>query len=266
MSLALVFGDITDRRYLTGAVYFDAVTIFNREYSGKVTEHPIDVGASISDHFISNNPKFTINGVISSVDFSNIPSSLVLEGQPMINNNPTIEPVQVTGVGATLRRFVPDIITQFIPKIPMGDIQFSDTSERTSYRDPVENFFRELMTGVMYDETLGGFVNRMTTAKLFSVSGSTASNPIEDLVVTKVVIREDEHSGEEVFVDIELEKVTFVEVLQSSEPAPRVGSKTRDKVAKKENKGSPPNKPASQPVKNKVEEMTVLGSWGKIGK
>ena len=42
-----------------GFLLFDAVTSWNRSFTGAVSKHPIDGGSNISDHYINNNPTLT---------------------------------------------------------------------------------------------------------------------------------------------------------------------------------------------------------------
>lgn len=53
-----------------GFLYFDAVTSWNRNYSGQVTKHPVADGGNVTDHYINNNPVFTMSAVISGTDLS----------------------------------------------------------------------------------------------------------------------------------------------------------------------------------------------------
>ena len=106
MSLALKFGDLqAGGSDIKGIIYFDAVTVYTKDYSGKVTSHPIEAGASISDHFVSDNPKFKISGVLSHVDWSPVPEKIsggALDGE-VTNLNIEPEAVQTSNLGSGLR-------------------------------------------------------------------------------------------------------------------------------------------------------------------
>src|SRR5690606_29729368 len=112
MSLAIKFGDSTDQTSLSGAIYFDVVTQYNKNLGGRVTEHPIEAGASITDHYIFKNPVYSISGVISHIDFSPIASLLDLDGDPVMNNQTPPQPLVVNDLGAGLERFIPGVVGQ----------------------------------------------------------------------------------------------------------------------------------------------------------
>lgn len=52
-------------------IVFDSVTSFSEQYQGSVTSHPVEDGSKISDHVITNNVKFKIQGVVSDYNFYN---------------------------------------------------------------------------------------------------------------------------------------------------------------------------------------------------
>ena len=62
MSIALQWGDAESDQFVF--VYLDAVTSYKEDHQVKVTEHPIDGGANIADHFVKSNPRVIISGVI----------------------------------------------------------------------------------------------------------------------------------------------------------------------------------------------------------
>lgn len=74
MSIAIKIGD--DTTPVQGLIYLDATTSYGRSYSGKVTAFPMDSGVSVTDHFISDNPKFSVEGYLSAVDLSGMSSQV----------------------------------------------------------------------------------------------------------------------------------------------------------------------------------------------
>lgn len=259
MSIAIRFGDTSDPSVLSGAIYFDAVTQYSKNLSGRVTEHPLEAGASITDHFISSNPKYDITGFISSVDFSNIPSVLLLDGEGVINNSPQPSPVSVQDIGA-LRRFIPGVLDQFFgqtsPSIQM------ERSERMNYKLSIENFFEILMSGLSYNEKRKKWENRMTTATLYELQGSTAIKPIPDLVVVSVRVEEDEETGDSLPLSISLEKVNFVTLEKAEAPKAQKNTPTERGAADKTQMGSKPST-VNDPKNPPNDSPTVIGEIEK---
>ena len=100
-----------------GMIYFDAVVSWNRSFTGSVTRHPVDGGGNISDHYINNNPVFTMSAVISASDVSLIPFALSdQDGNKPLNSRAAPTGVSVTSSDQSLlMKFMPNVIGQFLP-------------------------------------------------------------------------------------------------------------------------------------------------------
>src|SRR6185369_15283839 len=105
MSLAIKWDDANGG----GFIFMDAVTAYSQDHSGKVTQHPIDTGGSITDHFIKSNARYKIGAVISGLDIST-GSYLIQDNQGNSPYNTNFPPNQVS-VNSTdrsvLKRFIP---------------------------------------------------------------------------------------------------------------------------------------------------------------
>lgn len=238
MSLAIKFGDENDPNSLSGAVYFDAVTNYMRNLSGKVTEHPIEVGAFIVDHFVSDSPKYSISGVLSHIDFTSIPAipgMMNVGGIPIINPNSIPSKVSVSDSTSNIAKYLPDFISQYIdrtnPEI-LGDV-----SSRTNHSEGVYEILKTIMSGVRYNDERRRFENRMTLITLFDIDGTTAINPVSDLVMVKFSTRETPDVVDALVFDMELQQVSFVESSKTTAPKPRPKSQTAKKVSKCADKG-----------------------------
>lgn len=55
----------------TDVILMDCVPSFNEAYDATVTSHPIEGGSKITDHFIVNNNKIKISGIVSDYNFIN---------------------------------------------------------------------------------------------------------------------------------------------------------------------------------------------------
>lgn len=255
MSLAIKFGDSTNPTSLSGAIYFNAVTKYAKNHSGKVTEHPIEAGASITDHFVSNNSKYAISGVISHVDFSTIPGMLTLEGESVMNNSQNAPPVVINDTTTGLDRVLSSsTIGQFLAQIRPDVIV--NSAERLNYKLSLENFFEVLMTGLFYNETRKKWENRMVTCVLYELDGLNPVKPIQDLVVTSVQISEDPDTGDALVLDVSLEKVNFVTLEKTEAPKPRKKSNTAKGTEPKQNKGTASASNTTPPN----DRETVLGN------
>ncbi|MCK9530503.1 MAG: hypothetical protein M0R77_08080 [Gammaproteobacteria bacterium] len=257
MALAIKFGDLTDTTSVSGAIYFDAVTEYKKNYSGRVTDHPIEAGASVSDHYISNNPKIQIAGVISSVDFSNIPSQLILDGDPVINNNDQPSAVSVGGLGGKLRQFLPGVVTQFLPQVnPSVSV---DQSERTDHKDTIDQLMKELMNGLYYDTQKGKWVNRMTPITLFDVFGGFPFPVMQDLIVVKFSSEESVENGDALVFNMELEQVRFVSLESADAPNPQNNTPTQRATTPTKEKGNVPSTPSSTSQSPRPDVMSNVG-------
>lgn len=260
MSLAIKFGDSADYNSLSGAIYFDVVTSYTKDIGGRVTEHPIEAGASITDHYISRNSKYSISGVISHVDLSPISSLILLDGEPVMNSQDSPNPVTINDMASGLRRFVPGVIDQFLFKTNPNVVV--DQNIRTNSKMSFESFFETLLTGLWYNESRKKWENRMTTAILFEMDGILPVRPINNLICTNISVKEDDESGDALFVDMTLEKVNFVTLEKAEAPKPAPRSNTEKATADKKNKGTKPgteNSPKSPPN----DTSTVLGELNK---
>lgn len=236
MSLAIKFGDVADPSSISGAVFFNVVTEFNRKYDGKVTEHPIEAGAHISDHFISSNPKISIRGVISSVDFSPLPSIITLDGDPVKNNKPAPSPVSVGGLGGTLRQMLPDVVSQFLPQL--SPTVTMDQGDNQNYGPEFEKLFKDLINGLYYNQDRGKWENRMTPAILYEINGINATPYMEDLIVTNFDVEEDSETGDVLSFSMTLEQVRFVTLESAEAPKPDKNSKTQRQTEPTKDKGN----------------------------
>lgn len=258
MSLVIKFGDSKNPNSISGAIYFDAVTRYGRDYSGKVTEHPLEAGAQITDHYISNNPKFSISGVISSVDFSNIPSQLSIDGEGVINNNAQPAAVSVKDMSG-VKKFLPDVAAQFFgkkkPEVTM------DMNQRVNYKYMIEDFLAEILSGLQWNPKRQKLENKMTLAVLYEMVLGIPARPLRDLVCTSVNIDEDEETGDALILTVTFEQVMFVKSNTAKAPPKPKGKKATD-TKDKGNKPAPVNDVKNPPK----DKPTVMGELDKAKK
>lgn len=209
MTLALKWGTdgTTDLNSSTsGFVYFDAVSVFTTSYTGQVTKHPVDSGGNISDHFIVDNPRFTISACISAEDIST--SSFLIQDQD--GNTPYNVRVAPSAVSvnstdqSVLRRFIPDSIGQFLSD-STPDIQVD--SERENLLSNIKDLLLRLVFSRDADDT---FVdNKINLLKILEFDGLNIRKVSHDVVMTGITFREDANSGDGLFCDMTFEQVSF---------------------------------------------------------
>lgn len=243
MSIAVKFGDLLNPDQLSGFIYLDAVTNYSKSFGGRITEHPVETGVSISDHFVSENPKFRVNGVISGVDLSPIPSTFFLDDQNPLNANPPAPPITISDSGSSLKKFLPDVVTQFLPKTSLtvsGDVI------RQDHRQEVETLLETIMNGLYYNEHRKRQENRMTLSTIYEMDGNSISKSYTNCVLTSYDVREDVGSGDALFLELSFEQVRFATSDVAEAPKPLKKTPTSRAVAKSENKGTvPASAPAS---------------------
>lgn len=229
MSIALKFGDLADPTQLSGVIYLDSTTNYSKNFSGRVSSHPLGSGATVSDHFTSDNPRIEISGVISGADLSAFPSNLTIDGGRVLNSNPQPPAAIVSNLPSTLRKLVPDSLGQWIPNLVPAII--GGSSSRTDYKEEVEALLETIMTGVFFNEQRSRWQNRMTLITLYETVGSYSGKSIPNLVLTNYRTREDAESGDALFLDLTFEQVRFSTVERAEAPAPRRGTDI-DKASK----------------------------------
>lgn len=261
MSLALKFGDVADPAALSGVIYFDAVTSYSRDFSGRVTSHPIEAGASITDHFISNNPVINISCIISSVDLTSLGTRIQIDGQTPMNASRQPIPVSIASLGGLIREMTPGVISQFFPKLlPTVNM---DQNSKEDFGPAISKFLEEILSGLQFNAERKRWENRMVTATLYELENGFPTNPLDDLVVTKFVKREDENTGDAFIADLTLERVNFVTLEVAEAPKVEKGTPTARKTGDTKNKGTVSSNPSPAPAKER-ERITVAGQAGKV--
>lgn len=262
MTLAIKFGDVKDPNSISGAIYLDAVTGYKKEYSGRVTEHPIEAGAHITDHYISKNPKVRISGVITGVDFAITPQSLInpeQEEEPFLNYQEPPEAVMVQGTGSLLRQLLPGVISQFLPQIDPQVIM--DENERLNFKEDIDLLIKDLINGLIFDQKRQRWVNRMTPITIYDVYDGTPTISMEDLILTKFSSEENVENGDALVFDMEMEQVRFVTLEEAEAPKAQRNSSTERATTPTKDKGNAPTNPEPAPQ----DRPTVLGNLGAAG-
>lgn len=230
-----------------GFLLFDAVTAWNRSFTGQVTKHAIDGGSNVSDHYINNNPVFQMSAVISSSDISTTSALLADEN----GNEPynTVMPPEAVIVGSSdqslLMRFIPNVVGQYLPDtLPdvimddiRGDIFEGDTTEK------IQDILSNLQSGEGYSQITGQWetsirpVNLFETDNFLTLIKKLPANDNSYLVITSINFREDTDSGYCLYADITFEQVRFSNLKKVVLPPDLVQAPVKKKATTKKSLG-----------------------------
>lgn len=213
MSLAIRVGNSEDKEVLSGLFYINATERYEITYQNRVTKHPLDSGASITDHVVMENPVFTIQGVISGVDVDLTYSQTyeeAFDGDQPMNRRKRIPITDITKDENKFAKFIPDIVGQFL-KSGGYNIQFigSDEDADTLQRS-VLDLVVNTMTKITYNKTRNRYFNSVVPVTLYEMGEGVYERNIvkahKDLVITSFNIKEDAESGAALFFNMTLEQ------------------------------------------------------------
>lgn len=235
MTLALSWGNKDEPEKPSGFIYFDAISLFTRDYKGRVTKHPVASGNSISDHFIKDNDTINISGIISGTDLSTF-TDLIRDIDLNIPYNvyDNSIPVSINSSESDLFKLLPDVIGQFFTPDEAGvELDMS----RTDVTEGVENSLINLMSGLVYNQSKQKFESNIQLVDLYEFKGTVINNITSNLVVTTIRFREDAKTGSSLFFDMQLEQVTFATLKKGKLPKD-VQNSLKKTATPKQKKGS----------------------------
>lgn len=261
MSLALQWGYTDPLRVSEGFIYFDAVTSITKTLNGSVSTNPIDGGGLISDHFTQDNPTITISAVISGVDISFNGRNVVdPDGYVPDNDSAAPKAVTISSSGKGLTNFLPSGVGQFFkPSKPSIVLAAQSPDTLQQIQASLEQAFRNPTISRLYYYDRGNLLNKFE----------------DNLIITSLSFTEDAESGDGLYCELSLEKVTFafsesVEISRDIQ-ARALSQELKDKAATTENKGVVDSTPVdTPPEKSKLAaaydagEDVVLGSGKKL--
>lgn len=225
-----------------GFLYFDAILSWNRSFTGTTTKNPVDAGGNVTDHYINNNPVFTMSAVISGTDLSVSTSSLQNElGDIPYNARPAPSEVLVGSEDQPLlMRFVPSVINQFLPDT-LPDVIMDDFRGDTS--EEIQDILVNLQSGEGYNQITGQFETLIRPVVLYETNGFLSlvrKLPADNnsyLVITSISFREDTESGYALYCDLTFEKVRFANLKKVQLPPDLVQTPVKKKVTSKKSLG-----------------------------
>jgi len=236
MSLAIKWDDDNGG----GFIYLDAVTAYSQDYSGKVSNHPIDAGGNVTDHFYRNNARFKIGAVISGIDISTGTYLIQdLEGNSPYNSNDDVNPVSVNSSDQSLlQKFLPDSIGQFLSdSTPEVVVE----SARTDLTEQIRSALISLTSGEIINPQTGQFNPNIQLIDLYEYDGFKLTRVVNRLVMTNVTFRETPDTGYALYCDFSFEQVSFAVLKQTVIPQD-VQSTLKKKASPKNAKGKQDSK------------------------
>lgn len=231
-------------------IYLDVVTQYSRNFSSQVSQHPVDGSGTVSDHVITQNPKYQIVGNITGADFNSGKPDLTSEDRSFMGISQIVVESDIASVIEVSYEknpltLLPDIAGQFfLDTLP----EIKNLSEG---RDAI--YSEQLLF-----EVLKKFQTRKEKLVLYDFDNDILSGePVGDIFITNLAVNESATTGDALAFDITLEKVTISNLLEEEIPED-VQQDFRQKNAEKEQKGQQ----STQVVDDSVGEVieTGLGS------
>lgn len=243
MSLAIRWGDPTNTEEPSGFIYINCVTAYSQDYSGTVTQHPVDSGASITDHFIKNNPKYAISGIVTGTDLSAIPFNITdQEGNRPVNAQQQPVSISINNLSEGLLQYLPDSVGQFLsPAGPIVEL-FGNSHTDLTYEILVKDLLKGILSGLKYNPQKDKFESNIQLVDLYEFDGSNIRDIVTDLVITNFRVREDQDTGDALFLELNLEQVQFAR-LEKTELPQDVQDSLKNKVSPKKKKTNAPSTP-----------------------
>ncbi len=214
-------------------LYLNAVQTYSKSKTGSVSKHPV-AGRYITDHFVKDNPVFSLSGVVSFADLSDTTLIRDVSGNLALNAYELPTPTQVQQSVSGLLNFLPSAISQFIPdQSPTVTMDGS----RNNYKDFVDQCLSRLMSGTKVDLQTGKEKSFIRTVNLYEYEGNILTKIHRDLVLTQYNTNEDVSTGDAIIVDLTFEQVSFVRLRTAAIPTDVV-SGLKGRLAPKAKKGN----------------------------
>jgi hypothetical protein len=195
-------------------IWFAAVLKYDRQFSASVSKHPLEDGSNISDNTTTENPVYTISGLVSDTDFNQLLAGVSQEKdiRPTLMSTP--KTVTITqGPASKFQKYLPESVGQFF-----GHSSPTVTMDTTG---PVETA----------DKVRRSLERRWKAKEVFhlieyKVNAVKAEEAITNCVLTSLSFTEDPDSGEGLYVNLTFEQVAIANSKQI-----KIQKKTTKKLA-----------------------------------
>jgi hypothetical protein len=208
-------------------VFFDAVLSFSESYQSRLTSHPIDSTGRgetpyASDHVITENPTFTINGVVSGSDFG--------LGRPSSDEFGLINETKMSGFVE-----VTSTTDSMFSKLAGTLLPFGTSAEP------------EVTIGTRTSASLAAVKNQLIsirdnreTVTLVEFTNAQPTRWELNLIITSLQFSEDASTGDSLSVDLILQRANFVDLVYTKVPinSKSTSGKTKDSASPTVDKGA----------------------------
>lgn len=199
---------IAIRRSNGDILYFDAIEGFGEQYQGQTSKHPLGSGAFVTDHYVIENPRFSLKAVLSDADFNyNRPQltsdDSAYEGwqsvtaKQYVNNTPTNSPVSINSNVNVFKSFLPESISQFtatsIPEVVVTEQPKVRSAQAIKIQMIAMQEQKEVFALVDFNDNL-------------------IRKSYPNCIFTALSFNEDPETGDALFPVMEIEQVTFAQV------------------------------------------------------
>lgn len=187
-------------------IVFDSIASFSDTYKGNVSSHPIEDGAKISDHVITENPVININGVVSDYNFYNPLKDVVSQNVPAYK--------------------APTSRSSSLTYINNGKVSTDKQSLPVDYSgsDTDGSFSVKASASAVKDKLVSIFTNKQPVSILaYDFAGQdSVITRYSDCIITSLAFNRNPESGYAIYPNITLEKITIVPVKVTSATAEKI--------------------------------------------
>lgn len=203
-------------------VFFDAVLAYSESYQSRLTSHPVDGSGNISDHIVTENPVFSVRGVISGSDFG--------LGRPSPDEFGLLNKTSISGFVE-----VKSTTDSMFSKLAGALLPFG-----TSAEPEITVGTRTSASLAVVKDHLISIRNNRETVTLVEFTNSQPTRWELDLVITSLQFSEDAKTGDSLSVDLTLQRAAFVDLVYANIPAKakNTSGKTRDALTATVDKGT----------------------------
>lgn len=233
-------------------IFFDAILSYSSSYNSKLSSHPIDGNGrnkksggilTVDDHVITENPTFSLKGIISGADFGT--------GRPSASEYPLANDVSISQYAS-----VKSSSDNLLNKITGSLLSFGQNAEP------------EVTIGTRVSVPLQVIKNLLISIRdnreLITLVEFTGTSPTQtelDLVITSLQFSEDEKTGDSLSVDMTLQRANFVDLVFTKilVRQSNTSGETKDSAQQIVNKGS-----QSSPVQKTILQDIAVDLDGAL--
>lgn len=199
---------IAIRRSNGDILYFDAIEGFGEVYQGQTSKHPLGSGASVVDHYVTENPRFSLKAILSDADFNfNRPQlttdATAYEGwqsvttKQYVNNTPTNSPVSINSNVNVFKSFLPESISQ---------------SMNTSIPQVVVTEQAKVKSAQAVKMQMIAMQEQKEEFALIDFNDNLVRKSYPNCIFTSLSFNEDDETGDAIYPVMEIEQIAFAQV------------------------------------------------------